>query len=304
MCRSTPRRGFGLIELLVVIAILAILAALLIPALQRVRLAAARTQSMNNLRQCGLAVHNYHDANNKLPDAFAKDARVNGQRTCWFQLLPYVEQAQAFQNDAADTTNVVTYLSPDDEGVGEGQGKLSYSANIRAFGYQTYGAQACDAVGKAMPVKDAKTEILSGLRIQAIADGTSNTIMMSTRKLSCGRADKNEPNFTTINGDPGTAHGGFFGASEISQPPSPFHMKTPNIMFQINPASFDELPEGKSKSCINNPSAVAHSLGGERLSIAMFDGSVRNVSTRVTPMTFAQALSPADGNPLGDDWNE
>jgi len=110
---SRTRRGFTLIELLVVIAIIAILIGLLLPAVQKVREAAARSKCTNNLKQIALACHSYHDQNNGLPPSLLRADRPGAVQ--WFDennigpnwavlILPYMEQAALYNMAVAGTT--------------------------------------------------------------------------------------------------------------------------------------------------------------------------------------------------------
>ncbi|MCA8996413.1 MAG: DUF1559 domain-containing protein [Planctomycetaceae bacterium] len=107
MRRRNSHRGFTLIELLVVIAIIAILIALLLPAVQQAREAARRTQCKNNMKQMGLALHNYHDVSKTFPAALISSGRYNSGTyysngnwvmdvTGWQMLLPYLDQAPLY----------------------------------------------------------------------------------------------------------------------------------------------------------------------------------------------------------------
>ena len=103
LIRPAPRRGFTLIELLVVIAIIAILIGLLLPAVQKIREAANRLKCSNNLKQIGLAIHNYHDTNDGMPPAWryeppAPPTRPTAIAESWgFHILPFLEQDNLFR---------------------------------------------------------------------------------------------------------------------------------------------------------------------------------------------------------------
>ena len=117
--QQSVRKGFTLIELLVVIAIIAILIALLLPAVQQAREAARRTQCKNNLKQIGLALHNYLDANSVFPPSFCIGASKGGAWSITARILPYVDQANAYNladltkgySDAPNSTSGITSQS-------------------------------------------------------------------------------------------------------------------------------------------------------------------------------------------------
>jgi prepilin-type N-terminal cleavage/methylation domain-containing protein/prepilin-type processing-associated H-X9-DG protein len=138
--RRRPRRGFTLIELMVVIAIIATLIGLLLPAVQKVREAAARMSCTNNLKQLGLAAHSYHYAYNCFPPNELYSFDAGGANWGWLPfILPYIEQGNLYkqanipvntiaQSAAAIATPVKTFLCPSDPNAGNGTDFIDWKA--------------------------------------------------------------------------------------------------------------------------------------------------------------------------------
>jgi prepilin-type N-terminal cleavage/methylation domain-containing protein len=189
-------RGFTLIELLVVIAIIAILIGLLLPAVQKVREAAARTQSMNNLKQQSLALHNCNDVYGKMPPAYGSfpSGNVSGQwntpastGTLDYFLLPFIEQDNIYKsiswvswNNSADV--VKTYLAPGDPSApsngiqpNDGRAMASYACNVLVFG-----------TGSQSPNNQWGADGGYARIPATFIDGTSNTILFFEQYAICG----------------------------------------------------------------------------------------------------------------------
>ena len=190
---NRSRRGFTLVELLVVIAIIGILVALLLPAVQAAREAARRTWCVNNLKQIGLASHNYHDTFKTLP--FGQDG-TGDRYSALSLLLPFMEQNtlhdtidfrlpySAPANDAARLTEIDMLRCPSDREnpLPQTGGATNYMAN------KGNGIVWRDATGPnaALPPPNGIYYYHSRIRFADILDGTSNTASFSERILADG----------------------------------------------------------------------------------------------------------------------
>ncbi|MHC5540350.1 DUF1559 family PulG-like putative transporter [Singulisphaera rosea] len=191
---KTHRSAFTLIELLVVIAIIAVLIALLLPAVQAAREAARRTQCVNNLKQIGLALHNYHDSMDCFPMSMGLDSPGFGypspvSYSGLSMLLPYMEQTSLFNminygiirtdlgNNTVIATVVTAFLCPSDKqnSLPAGQAGTNYRPNS-GNGIQ-FVAGASDPWGfnTSLPPFNGPFFPVSKTRIADITDGTSNT---------------------------------------------------------------------------------------------------------------------------------
>jgi len=202
MSRSS-RRGFTLIELLVVIAIIAVLIGLLLPAVQAAREAARRIQCTNNLKQIGLAWHNYHDANNCFPPGELAIPPLTGVRYMWSSFMfPYIEQgvmANAYNynlgigttdqtpNVTVVSTRIAAFQCPSDNagyyGTGTGNPRSNYVACYSPDGTMVEPGASFTYGGGVNAFNPATRKAMSNINvargIRDAMDGTSSTVVLS-----------------------------------------------------------------------------------------------------------------------------
>jgi prepilin-type N-terminal cleavage/methylation domain-containing protein len=296
MCRyrsedvpAPQRRGFTLIELLVVIAIIGILIGLLVPAVQKVREAAARAQSLNNLKQMTLATHACQDAVGVLPPAVGwfpfYSSSYNGgagptanylglnmtpaaHGTLLYFLLPYLEQESVYRttvgNSYTSLALIPDYLAPADvtrpaTGLhNSNRGATSYAANMFAF----------DPGMRQLP---------SATISRSFPDGTSNTIFFMERYAECQGAQR-------IWGEDGAGY------------VSSWVVNAPVVMTT-------QLPDFTGNPSLCNP-ALGQALSSSGIGVGLGDGSVRFVGGGISQATWQNAMLPSDGNILGTDWQD
>ena len=188
-----PRRGLSLIEVLVVIAIVAVLVGLLLPAVQKVRESAARTQCQNNLKQLGLALQAYHDSNGALPPGY-RPTGSNKQYSGWtLDILPYIEQSSLY-NTAVQAyilnpvplynpphtplaTVVSTFACPSDPRVSTSQMVPLEAVLVALTSY-------LGNSGTTSQTDDGVLYSNSKVRLTDVTDGTANTLLLVERPPS------------------------------------------------------------------------------------------------------------------------
>ncbi|MFG0240562.1 MAG: DUF1559 domain-containing protein [Gimesia chilikensis] len=314
------RRGFTLIELLVVIAIIAILIALLLPAVQQAREAARRSTCKNNLKQLGLAMHNYHDTHRTFPPGAVwygiGSAPENGRDANWgttwvVQILPFMDQANLYNNynmslnarsaNASSTDSVLrakipSLICPSQPGVD----RSNLSQDFNGFSKITYAASV--GAGSTLTRSDYTNPnrrgffsavAQNGAKIRDVTDGSSNSIMLSEIVVGISSGDDK--------GAWGWCTGALFSgrnSNGILTPNAKVLDRTPYASNNTSDKNFNRRNSPDDINAGSGQAARSFHVGG--VHATMGDGAVRFLSENIDQNTYLNLLSISDGNVIGE----
>ncbi len=315
------RAAFTLIELLVVIAIIAVLIALLLPAVQSAREAARRVQCVNNLKQLGLAMHNYHDSLGCFPMSMGLDSPGFGfpepvSYSGLSMLLPYMEQSVVFNainysilrgdpgNNTAMATSVASFLCPSDpqRNLPPGEAGENYRPNSGNILQYVSGSSDPWGFNASLPPFNGPFYPVSKTRIADITDGTTNTAAFSEMGLgdmSNAIATEKTDQFWTQT----------WPSTDIQAISDCQSFPASNLAYQglstsgvpwiegSTSAMYNHVNTPNKRSCIFPPGRIVNTANSDHpggVNTLMCDGSVRFVKNSISLPTW-QALGSRNG---------
>ncbi|WZO98358.1 DUF1559 domain-containing protein [Isosphaeraceae bacterium EP7] len=320
------RSGFTLIELLVVISIIAVLIALLLPAVQSAREAARRAQCVNNLKQFGLALHNYHDVNGAFPIGNAMNVATNDKTNLsqHTRLLPFMEQTVIANsinfnlnstmpgNSTALVTSVGIFVCPSDSAnvLPAGWAGVNYRFNHGTIPLNAFGPQDTSAVNTAMPAPNGTFFLDFRVGMAEITDGTSNTAAMSehikgdfSNSISTELSDTYRPGTYPANADEAVSMCRQVDVLDLSKQGNS-NVGAPWMSDSHTGTRYYHTGVPGSRSCMYPPqriSTTANSRHPGGVNVTMADGSVRFVKTTISVQTWRAAGTRNGGEVISAD---
>jgi prepilin-type N-terminal cleavage/methylation domain-containing protein len=320
--RKSSRRAFTLIELLVVIAIIAVLIGLLLPAVQKVRSAAQRMSSQNNVKQIMLANHSFQDTNGIIPPLSAVLVPGSGQPVSgYLWILPYIEQNAVYQlaqanggawpapppNTQAERTAglsagaqvIKTYLNPRDpsnfantwtEPNGGTWAHSGYAMNHAVYGTPDDPTPGPDVISKVTKGNARNT-------LSTIYDGTSNTVGIAEQYTVCGPQDSSHPT------PDGFTHKSWAYNITWAYNIGPYF--DTRVLTNLNTGKLVITATMTASPPQSQPTAAACNYYGVQATdgvcvVGFLDGSVRGVPPSVDQTVWCRLIWPNDGFVVGD----